>query len=48
MERGCGQGYNLHIKPSDTMDHSTWRKWLEGTEAPEAVTVMPWAEFNDC
>jgi len=37
---------DLHIKPSDAMDHSKWRRMIRGTAATKAMTVMPRAEYN--
>ena len=35
---------DLHIRPSDAMDHSKWRKMIEAIGVTEALTVMPRAE----
>ena len=37
---------DLHIRPSDAVDHSKGRKMIEAIGATEAVTVMLRAEYK--
>jgi len=47
LERIVDKDMNdLHIKPSDAMDRSKRRKWLEGVGATAIVTAMPWTEYE--
>ena len=37
---------DLNIKPSDSKDHSKWRRMMRGTGVTEAMTVISRAEYK--